>query len=49
LRATFEHMIFNVEFWTAVMAGQIHARAARAGGSPAGRDRQANPIVRRSG
>ena len=22
LRATFEHMIFNVEFWTAVMAGQ---------------------------
>ena len=22
LRATFDHMIFNVEFWTAVMAGQ---------------------------
>ncbi|MBA2469663.1 MAG: DinB family protein, partial [Chloroflexia bacterium] len=22
LRATFEHMIFNVEFWTGVMAGQ---------------------------
>jgi hypothetical protein len=22
LRATFEHMIFNVEFWTAVMVGQ---------------------------
>ena len=29
LRATFEHMIFNAEFWTAVMAGPRWMPAAR--------------------